>query len=248
MGRRTLLLIAAVVLAGLGATLVLLYAHGADERAAQGQSLRSVLVAKSQIPAGTTGASLSGGSLIEIRQLTSNSVVPGALTDLTSVSALVALAPIFPGEQLLLQQFGSSAGSASLPIPEGKMAVSVQLGDPERVAGFVTNGSEVAVFVTVANTDPTTQARLPDATEVLLTRVTVIGVGNTSVVTQTSTDTTGQQNTEQIPKTILTLAVTQDQATRLIHAAQKGALYFALLTPTSKVSPGGRIDSSNLLP
>ena len=128
------------------------------------------------------------------------------------------------------------------------MAVSVQLGDPERVAGFVTNGSEVAVFVTVANTDPTTQARLPDATEVLLTRVTVIGVGNTSVVTQTSTDTTGQQNTEQIPKTILTLAVTQDQATRLIHAAQKGALYFALLTPTSKVATGGRIDSSNLLP
>ena len=78
--------------------------------------------------------------------------------------------------------------------------------------------------------------------------MTVIGVGNTSVVTQTSTDTTGQQNTEQIPKTIITLAVTQDQATRLIHAAQKGSLYFALLTPSSKVAPGGRIDSSNLLP
>ena len=248
MGRRTLLLIAAVVLAGLGATLVLLYAHGADERAAQGQTLRSVLVAKTQIPAGTTGGALSGSSLVEVRQVASNSVVPGALTDLSSVRTLVALAPIFAGEQLLQQQFGSSAGSASLPIPDGKMAVSVQLGDPERVAGFVTNGSEVAVFVTVANTDPNTQARLPDATEVLLTRVTVIGVGNTSVVTQTSTDTTGQQNTEQIPKTILTLAVTQDQATRLIHAAQKGALYFALLTPTSKVSPGGRVDSSNLLP
>jgi len=42
--------------------------------------------------------------------------------------------------------------------------------------------------------------------------------------------------------------VTQDQATRLIHAAQKGSLYFALLTATSKVSPGGRVDSSDLLP
>ena len=50
MGRRTLLLIAAVVLAGLGATLVLFYAHGADQRAAQGQTLRSVLVAKALIP------------------------------------------------------------------------------------------------------------------------------------------------------------------------------------------------------
>jgi pilus assembly protein CpaB len=248
MGRRTLLLIAAVVLAGLGATLVLLYAHGADQRATQGQQLRRVFVAKSEIPAGTTGDSLAGSSAVVLRDVASNSVAPGALSDLGPLRGLVALAPVFPGEQILQQQFGSSAGNATLPIPEGKMAVSVQLADPERVAGFVTNGSEVAVFVTVANTDPTTQARLPDATEVLLTRVTVIGVGNTSVVTQTSTDTTGQQNTEQIPKTILTLAVTQDQATRLIHAAQKGSLYFALLTPTSKVSPGGRIDSSNLLP
>ena len=248
MGRRTLLLIAAVVLAGLGATLVLLYAHGADQRAAQGQQLRHVLVAVAEIPAGTTGSSLTGSSSVALRDVASSSVAGGALSDLAPVRDLVALAPIFPGEQLLQQQFGSSASVATLPIPAGLMAVSVQLGDPERVAGFVTNGSEVAVFVTVANTDPNTQARLPDATEVLLPRVTVIAVGNTSVVTQTSTDTTGQQNTEQIPKTIITLAVTQDQATRLIHAAQKGSLYFALLTPSSKVAPGGRIDSSNLLP
>ena len=248
MGRRTSLLIAAVVLAGLGATLVLLYAHGADQRAAQGQQLRSVLVAKTQIPAGTTGSSLVGSSSVQLRQVASNSVATGALSGLQSVRDLVALAPIFPGEQLLQQQFGSSASEATLPIPTGLMAVSVQLGDPQRVAGFVTNGSEVAVFVTVANTDPKTQAQLPDSTEVLLPRVTVIGVGNTSVVTQTSTDTSGQQNTEQISKTILTLAVDQEQATRLIHAAQKGALYFALLTPSSKVAPGGRVDSSNLLP
>lgn len=248
MGRRTLLLVAAVVLAGLGATLVFLYAHGADVRAAQGQQLRHVLVATAQIPAGTTGASLTGSATVELRDLAAGSVAPGALSDLSGVSALVTLGTIYPGEQLLAAQFGASSSQASLPIPEGKMAVSVQLGDPERVAGFVTAGSEVAVFVTIANTDPTTQAREPDATEILLTRVSVIGVGNTSVVTQTSTDRTGQQNTEQIPKTILTLAVTQDQATRLIHAAQKGSLYFALLTSSSKVSPGGRIDSSNLLP
>jgi pilus assembly protein CpaB len=248
MGRRTLLLVAAVVLAGLGATLVFLYAHGADQRAAQGQQLRHVLVATTTIPAGTTGSALAGSASVALRDVAAGSVAPGALSDLSGVSALMTLGPIYPGEQLLTAQFGSSTSLASLPIPDGKMAVSVQLGDPERVAGFVTAGSDVAVFVTIANTDPTTQAREPDATEILLTRVPVIGVGNTSVVTQTSTDRTGQQNTEQIPKTILTLAVTQDEATRLIHAAEKGALYFALLTPTSKVAPGGRVDSSNLLP
>jgi pilus assembly protein CpaB len=248
MGRRTLLLVAAVVLAGLGATLVFLYAHGADQRAAKGQELQNVLVATATIPAGTSGASLNGSSSVELREVASNSVAPGALTSLDSVSHLLTTAPIYAGEQLLAADFGPAEVQTSLPIPAGLMAVSIQLGDPERVAGFVTNGSEVAVYVTIANTDPTTQAREPDATEILLPRVTVIGVGNTSLVTQTSTDQTGQQNTEQIPKTILTLAVTQDEATRLIHATQKGELYLALLTPTSKVSPGGRVDSSNLLP
>jgi pilus assembly protein CpaB len=248
MGRRSLLLVAAVVLAGLGAALVFWYAHGADQRAAQGLQLRKVLVATTEIPAGTSGASLVGSSSVELRDVAAGSVAPGALSDLSGVRSLTTLGPVFPGEQLLGAQFGPSAALTSLPIPDGMMAVSVQLGDPERVAGFVTAGSEVAVFVTIANTDPATQARQPDMTQILLTRVPVIGVGNTSVVTQTSTDRTGQQNTEQIPKTILTLAVTQDEATRLIHATQKGSLYFALLTPTSKVSPGGRVDSSNLLP
>jgi len=248
MGRRSLLLIAAVVLAGLGASLVFWYAHNADQRAAQDQTLRPVLVATTTIPAGTTAASLVGSSSVELRQVAAASLAPGAISDLTAVRTLTTLSPLFAGEQLLIAEFGAPTALTSLPIPAGLMAVSVQLGDPERVAGFVTAGSQVAVFVTIANTDPATSARAPDITEILLTRVPVIGVGNTSVVTQTSTNSTGQQNTEQIPKTILTLAVTQDQATRLIHATQKGSLYFALLSATSKVSPGGRVDSSDLLP
>ena len=40
--------------------------------------------------------------------------------------------------------------SGALPIPSGKVAMSVQLGDPQRVAGFVKPGSEIAVFVTIA--------------------------------------------------------------------------------------------------
>jgi pilus assembly protein CpaB len=248
MGRRSLLLVAAVVLAGLGATLVFWYAHGADQRAAQNQTLRAVLVATSTIPAGTTAASLIGSGSVQLRQIASGSVAPGALSNLAAVGSLTTLEAVFAGEQLLIAQFGATTALTSLPIPDGLMAVSVQLGDPERVAGFVTAGSQVAVFVTIANTDPATSARAPDTTEILLTRVSVIGVGNTSVVTQTSTNVTGQQNTEQIPKTILTLAVNQDEATRLIHATQKGSLYFALLTTTSKVALGGGVDSSNLLP
>ena len=63
----------------------------------------------------------------------------------------------------------------------------------------------------------------------------MITVGNVQPVTQTTTTTDGQQNTEEIPRAIVTLAVDQEEAQRLIFASQKGQLYFGLLTENSKV-------------
>jgi hypothetical protein len=48
--------------------------------------------------------------------------------------------------------------------------------------------------------------------------------------------------------TVLTVAVTQDEAQRLAHGAQVGKLYFALLSPTSKITPAGApLDSDTIL-
>jgi pilus assembly protein CpaB len=245
MGRRTILLVAAVLVAALGTTLVFLYARGADQRAAAGQELVTVLFAKSEVPVGTTGTAAAQSGALEQREVAKNSVAEGALSDIAPVANQVTLSPIFPGEQILQQQFGAPGSQSALPIPAGKVAVSVQLGDPERVAGFVTSGSHVAVFATVANAGAagTGQTNL---TQVLLPDVLVVGVGNSTLVTTTTTNASGQQNTEQISRAILTLALDQTQATKIIYAAQQGQLYFALLTADSKVSPGGGITSSNL--
>lgn len=236
MGRRAILLFSALVVAALGTLLVFLYVRGADARAAEGQELVEVLFAKAQVAAGTTASAAAEAGAFELRQVASNSVAQGALSDVTPIANEVALSPLFPGQQVLAQQFGPPGSATALPIPDGKMAVSVQLTDPARVAGFVTNGSEVAVFLTI-----------DEVTQVLLPRVQVIGVGNSTLVTQTSTDsTTGEQNNEQIPTAILTLAVDQTQAGKLIYGTQNGQLYFGLLTGTSKVTPGGPTTSQNL--
>jgi pilus assembly protein CpaB len=245
MGRRTILLIAALLVAALGTTLVFLYARGADQRAAAGQELVQVLFAKSEIAVGTTGNAAAESGALELREVAKNSVAEGALSDIAPVADQVALSPIFPGQQILQQQFGAPGSQTSLPIPAGKVAVSVQLGDPERVAGFVTSGSEVAVFATVAAPGAATAGQT-NVTQVLLPRVLVVGVGNTTTVTKTTTTAGGQQNTEQISKAILTLALDQTEATKIIYAAQQGQLYFALLTADSKVSPGGGVTSANL--
>lgn len=245
MGRRTILLVAALLVAALGTTLVFLYARGADQRAAAGQELVKVLFAKSEIAVGTTGNAAAESGALELREVAKNSVAEGALSDIAPVADQVALSPIFPGQQILQQQFGAPGSQTSLPIPAGKVAVSVQLGDPERVAGFVTSGSEVAVFATVSAPGATTGGQA-NITQILLPRVLVVGVGNSTLVTKTTTTASGQQNTEQISRAILTLALDQTEATKIIYAAQQGQLYFALLTADSKVSPGGGVTSANL--
>ena len=97
MGRRTVLLIAAIVVAALGAALVWMYADRADERAQADAAPVEVLVATVDIGAGTSGAAISEAASAELRTLPAASVPPGALSDLTPVTDLVTLGPVFAG-------------------------------------------------------------------------------------------------------------------------------------------------------
>ena len=69
------------------------------------------------------------------------------------------------------------------------MAISVELTDFERVAGFVNPGNEVAVFATaldpVALLPDDKEQKLGSVTRIVLTRVPVLGVGTTSVTSRT---------------------------------------------------------------
>ena len=77
MGRRTILLIAALVVAALGTALVFMYANRADERAQAGTEQVEVLVATAGIAAGTTGAAVAESGTVELRTLPAASVLRG---------------------------------------------------------------------------------------------------------------------------------------------------------------------------
>ncbi len=241
MGRRTILLIAAILVAALGTGLVWLYADRADDAAMADQAPVEVLVAKVDIAAGTKGSEIASNGAVELRTLPAASVPSGALSDLSPVTSQVTLGPLFKGQVLLQQSFGSTQEAAGgLSLPSGSMAISVQLGDPERVAGFVKPGSEVALFTTGTDIGGNSKQQ----TAVLLSRVTVAAVGPTVQ----SPAEAGSSNTEAIPTAILTLAVNQEDAQKVILASQTTTLTMALLDDKSKVSataPG--TTSSNLL-
>ena len=93
-----------------------------------------------------------------------------------SIADKVALAPIAAGSPILASQFGEPGESAVLPLPPGKIAVSLRLDDSERVAGFVEPGLERG---RLPHLDA---AAGPEVTRVLLKEVPVIAAGATTLV------------------------------------------------------------------
>jgi pilus assembly protein CpaB len=235
MGRRTLLLIAALVVAALGTILIFVYVRNADERAQADAQPVEVLVATKQVTTGTTAADASAAGAFELQTLPQSAVAEGALPDISVIADKSALTTIFPGQQILVQMFGQPQSVSGLSVGKGKIAMSVQLGDPERVAGFVVPGSDVTIFWTDQAGD--TMAILP--------KVEVLATGTTTLSTQTTTDS-GQSTTSEIPQAILTLETDQIQAQRIINAQANGEMYFGLLGDGTQTRTGRITTTSDL--
>jgi pilus assembly protein CpaB len=234
MGRRTLLLIAALVVAALGTTGVFLYVNGVDDRAQAGVKIDKILVATAPIPAGTTAQQASDQGLIDTQEYLHKSIVDlPVMSSISGISTKVAVSDIQAGVPIMSTEFGDLTDTSGLQVPDGKVAVSVQLGDPARVAGFVAPGSEVAIFL--STTEPTGPNAGQQATRVLLSPVQVIAAGSTTLV-PTTTGTGSDAQTEQVAKAILTLAVDQDQAQKILYGSQNGTMYFGLLGKDAKIN------------
>lgn len=250
MARRSVLLIVAVLIALVGTSLIVLYVQGIDARATEGQELVEVLTATDVIDAGEDVAAAQEAGKFEKTQVRREDLVEGALTSTSSINDLVAVGTIYPGEQILSKKFGNLGEAGTLIIPDDKLAVSVELTDPERVAGFVNPGSEVAIFVSA---DPVLykpdgkEQKLAQYTGLLLPKVEVVGVGTTSIAAKTTRSEEGEE-TEQVARTILTVAVDQEDAEKLIYADRNGDISFALLTGDSVVSANAGVRAADIMP
>ncbi len=224
MGRRTVLLVVAALIAVAGTSMVVLYVRAADNRAIEKQEPVQVLKATGQIdPGETANAAMQAGKL-HLEDVPRSQVLIGAVNTVSNIGAQVALSPIYPGEQIIASKFGSPGDQSLLTIPDKQIAMSISLSDTGRVSGFVSPGSDVAVFATCDS-----------ATYTLFPKLAVIAVGATTVTNTTTTDQSGASTTEQLPKTLFTLAVDQDQGQKLLQAASSCELAYGLRTKTSVV-------------
>ena len=81
--KRALVVVAAVVLAVVGAVAVLAYARSADQRALAGQEAREVYVTTREVPAGTSAQDALDSGLLQTALVAAKGVPDGAMTEVT---------------------------------------------------------------------------------------------------------------------------------------------------------------------
>lgn len=241
MDRRRILLVVAAVVAAMGAALVFVYAQSAENRAAEKYETVDALVVTTEIERGESANEAYANGKIAIEKVPQGELIEGATTDGEVFTDQYALTTLYPGEQLVPQKFGGAdevEAEATLPIPEGMVAISVSLSDTARVGGFIRPGAKVGIFLSGVLPPQNVQT-----TKLLMRDVLVLATGST---TTTAPEEGEEPSTEQLPNTLFTLAVTQRQAEKILLAQSQGELAFALVNPNSDLKPGDGVSAADL--
>lgn len=257
MKRRVLTIVLAVALAVTGTLAVLVYVNRADARAVAGQQAVTVLVATETIPSGTTGAEAKAS--LRKETLPASSVSSEAVTELTAAQeSLVTSSDLGPGQLLLKTMLVTAAEATNgLAIPQGQVAVTITVCGAEAVAGNVKVGSNVAVFGTVVPAPTGEVSAQPNCTgqhkqqlgkgisntRVVIPKVRVIAIGPAPSTTQDDSKNSNVSQRAAVlnDSTLITVAVNQDDAERLILLTQTGLPYLALHGPNAQVKPDDHV-------
>lgn len=224
---------------------VFVFLMSADTRAMAEQEVAAILVAEQDVPEGTPVSDARQTGLI------SETTVPADLKPATALDpsdpltgSLVFVSGLPAGQTVLSAAVGTEVPStAAIQIPPGQMALSVLLDDPAKVGAFLRPGSRVAVFDTFAVPGSADEGDALFETRVLLDDVEVIAIGSA-----TRTDVADAGDGGDWTAQLVTLAVTQEQAERLVHATRTGALHFALLGEETSLTVSDGVNDVTLFP
>jgi pilus assembly protein CpaB len=235
--RRLIAVIAAMLLAGVGAVLLLAYVGAADRRAMAGMEPVKVLVVEKRIPEGTPAEKLGG--LVTAKTLPVKAVAAGTLSSLEPIRGRVATTDLLPGEQLLGSRFIDPASLVDpnvVKIPKGMQQVSLALESQRILGGEIKPGATVGVFVSLPKED-----ERPAQTNLILHKVLVSKVAG-GTISAPQDDKEPPQNTAAVPEgsLMVTLALTAPNAEKVVFGAEHGKIWLSL-EPGNAAVAGTRV-------
>ena len=222
-------------MAVLGMLLAYLYTSSAKkgttaEAAADDQTTATAYVAKSDLTVGTVWEDMA--EMVEKRRVPMSLRPPQAITDPAQVKGKTLVRSMSQGEVLTTVQFNST-GAESLKIPDGQRALTISVPLPQGVGDYIQPGSKADIFVTFKGM-PAPNPADATLTQLLLSDVTVLA-NRRALSAAARAEGAPPAESGDI---LLTLAVTVEQAEKIIFAKENGAIWMTLMNPGDPAAVG----------
>lgn len=186
-----------------------------------------------QVPVVAATAALSAGTKLtaehlKVIQWPAGAPLPGAHAAIIEVVDRGLIAPVLPNEPITDSKLVAAGLGAGLSptIPLGMRAISVRVNEVIGVGLFVGPGTRVDVLATFSTDGGPISRAVVDNVEI--------------IASGTPYDAPpGNQEPREVPPTVVTLAVTPEQAERIALVATNGQILLALRNPTD----AGEVDT-----
>ncbi len=230
----------AIIIAFVTSLLLYVYISGLDSKAPDIE-YTEVYAAKSEIPARTV---VKADMLVKV-QLPKDAKITMGVSDESRIVGKLTKERIIKGEPVLMDRlYTGDKTNMAFVIPKGKRAVTIGVNEVTEVADFIIPGDYVDVIATFeeANSDiGGKKIYYPKYTKVILQNVQVLGVGQSMQIVK--------EEKKELPASV-TLAVTLDEAERLVLADESGVLRLALkpAADSGNVQTNGVIKDDMVVP
>lgn len=217
--------IAALLIAVIGTSILVLYVQNADRRAQAGLEPAQVLVVQEPVAAGTSAQNLQG--LVTAETVPAGTVADDAVTTLSEFEGMVTGVDLKPGEQLLGSRLVDPAAvqtPGTARAPEGMQTISLELERQRLLGGTLAAGDTVGIFVSFEVPDPQ-----QPTTKQILHKVLVTAVDGGGAAEQPSDGALSGNPEAANPSAtmMVTVALNDTDAAKLVFGAEFGTIWFS---------------------
>jgi pilus assembly protein CpaB len=238
--KRTIVVIAAVALGVVAATLSYVYLNNAQQRAYHNAKMVKTYVVVKAVPQTLNGTDAVNGGYLAQKSLPAEVVPSAAVTDLATIEGKEASSSFSIGQVVVASMFVSptaEAGAFSQSIPAGDVAVTISVDQVHGVAGLAVPGDKVDLLITQGTTE-----------NALLQNVPVLAIGQQSANQGATSSNGSASTTTALTSGFFTFGVKPADAARIALAQQQSlGIYLLLVPPNNPVVPIPSVDVGGIL-
>jgi Flp pilus assembly protein CpaB len=225
----------AVALAIVAALLTTFYVTNYKRTVQQGEQNVAVYVASHDIALGTPGSDVAHNSMLRVEHVTRRSVVPGAISQPSQIDKLVAVEPIYAGEQVSTRRFRTAEEQGVRAHLRGNLrAFQLAGNDHQLLNGTLVDGDRVDVVASIQLSGQLQTA----ASRIVLRNLLILQAPE-------STQIGSKIGTDPNQPFSAMIAVTDSQAQKLFYVVEEGKWTLQLRPVTDAADSPDSVDTAS---